>query len=90
MFADAGGPYGRVKPGLAEIARATGAWVVPLVVRGRPVIEFTRPWHYVFPLPFCSVLASYGEPLDGREATVDRCQQALDAVENRARSSRSA
>jgi lysophospholipid acyltransferase (LPLAT)-like uncharacterized protein len=84
LFADAGGPYGRVKPGLPEIARATGAWLVPLIVRGHPVIEFTRPWHYVFPLPFCNVFASHGDPIDGREATVDRCQEALGSVESRA------
>ncbi|NIM48253.1 MAG: hypothetical protein GTO22_03180 [Gemmatimonadales bacterium] len=83
LFADAGGPYGRVKPGLAEIARETGAWLVPLVVRGRPLIRLSRPWRYLFPLPFCSLRAYHGEPFDGREATVARCQEALDHVESR-------
>jgi len=81
LFADAGGPYGHVKPGLPEIGRATDAWLVPLVVRGRPTITFKRPWHYVFPLPFCTLTANIGEPIDGRDATVARCQEALDSVE---------
>ncbi|NIM49756.1 MAG: hypothetical protein GTN62_05795 [Gemmatimonadales bacterium] len=81
LFADAGGPYGRVKPGLPEIARATDAWLVPLIVRGRPIIMLKRPWHYAFPLPFCRLTAYSGNPIDGRDATVDLCQDALDAVE---------
>jgi len=84
LFADAGGPYGRVKPGLPEIARATGAWLVPLVVRGKPVIEFRRPWHYVFPLPFSTLSAVHGDPIDGCEATLARCQEGLDDIESRA------
>jgi lysophospholipid acyltransferase (LPLAT)-like uncharacterized protein len=83
LFADAGGPYGRVKPGLAEIAQATDAWLVPLIVNGRPIIMLKRPWRYAFPLPFCTLTAHRGEPIDGREATVDRCQEALDGVEAR-------
>jgi len=81
LFADAGGPYGRVKPGLPEIARATEGWLVPIVVRGRPI--FTLPWpvRYAFPLPFCRLKAYYGDPIDGREATVDGCQRALELVE---------
>lgn len=85
LFADAGGPYGCVKPGLPEIGRATDAWLVPLVVRGRPTITFRRPWHYVFPLPFCRLTANTGEPIDGREATIAQCQEALDHVERGAR-----
>ena len=84
LFADAGGPYGRVKPGLPEIARATEAWLVPLIVRGHPTITLKRPRRYAFPVPFCSLIAHHGDPIDGREATVDRCQEALDAVERQA------
>lgn len=81
LFADAGGPYGRVKPGLPEIARATDAWIVPLVVSGRPILKFTRPWQYRFPLPFCALTACHGAPVDGHVATVDVCQEALDRLE---------
>jgi len=81
LFADAGGPYGQVKPGLPEIARATNAWLVPLVVRGRPVVTFKRPRRYIFPLPFCTLEANHAAPIDGRDATVEICQIALDLLE---------
>jgi lysophospholipid acyltransferase (LPLAT)-like uncharacterized protein len=83
LFADAGGPYGRVKPGLPEIARATGAWLVPLIVHGRPIVKLRRPRSYFFPLPFCSLLAYHGDPINGKESSVTRCQEALDYVESR-------
>ncbi len=83
LFADAGGPYGKVKPGLAEIARATEAWLVPVVVRGHPTLRFRWPRRYAFPLPFCKLAAYHGEPIDGSDATVERCQQALEATEAR-------
>jgi lysophospholipid acyltransferase (LPLAT)-like uncharacterized protein len=84
LFADAGGPYGRVKPGLAEIARATHSWVVPVVVRGRPLLQVRWPRRYGFPLPFCRLVARHGVPIDGREATVEMCQAALEETEARA------
>ena len=85
VFADAGGPYGRVKPGLPEIATATNAWLVPLIVRGRPIIKLTRPWHYEFPVPFGTLRAHHAEPIDGVTATVDRCEEALKGIEALAR-----
>ncbi len=84
LFADAGGPYGRVKPGLPEIARETDAWLVPLVVRARPVIMLRWPRRYGFPVPFGALRAHHGAPLNGREATVEACQAALEAVETQA------
>ena len=84
LFADAGGPYGKVKSGLAEIARATDAWLVPVVVHGSPTLRFRWPWRYAFPLPFCSLVGHHGDPIDGSSVTVERCQQALEATEARA------
>ncbi len=83
LVPDAGGPYGSVKPGLAEIARAVDAWVIPVVVRARGRLGIRRPWRYGFPLPFCSVDVHSGEPLEGRIAGVDRFQLALEALETR-------
>jgi lysophospholipid acyltransferase (LPLAT)-like uncharacterized protein len=88
LFADAGGPYGRVKPGLPEIAGETEAWLVPLIVRARPVIMFRWPRRYGFPVPFGALRAYHGEPVDGRDATVDTCQAALESVEAQAREAR--
>jgi len=83
LFADAGGPYGRVKPGLSEIAIATEAWLVPVVVHGRPTLRFSWPRRYGFPLPFCHLAARYGEPIDGRDATTERCQATLEEIDVR-------
>ena len=85
LFADAGGPYGKVKPGLAEIGQATESWLVPIVVRGRPTLGLKWPRRYQFPLPFCSLVAHLGEPIDGRAVTVERCQDALEATEARSK-----
>lgn len=87
LAADAGGPYRRVKPGLPEIARAADALLVPFVVRGRGVLLLRRRVRYDVPLPFCSLVLYYGAPLDGRDATVAACQQALEDEESRARRS---
>ena len=84
LVTDAGGPYGRVKPGLVEIARATNAWVVPLVLRGRPILKLRWPWRYGIPLPRCRVKVFNGQPLDGREATLRDYQSAMDDLENTA------
>jgi lysophospholipid acyltransferase (LPLAT)-like uncharacterized protein len=84
LFADAGGPYGRVKPGLPEIAGEADAWLVPLIVRARPVIMVRWPRRYGFPVPFGALRGHHGKPIDGREATVELCQAALEAVEARA------
>ena len=81
LFADAGGPYGRVKPGLAEIARETDAWLVPLIVRARPVLMLRWPRRYGFPVPFGTLHAFHGEPIDGRVADSSECQEALEAIE---------
>lgn len=81
LFTDAGGPYGRVKPGLAEIARATDALVVPLITRGRPRLKLSRPWRYGIPLPYCRVVVFNGPPLDGRHATLVEYQSAMDELE---------
>jgi lysophospholipid acyltransferase (LPLAT)-like uncharacterized protein len=83
LFADAGGPYGRVKRGLPEIANATEAWLVPVVVHGRPTLWLRWPRRYGFPLPFCRLAACLGEPIDGRDATTERCQAALEEIDNR-------
>lgn len=84
LFPDSGGPYGRVKPGLAKIARATDAVLVPRLVRGRRILMLKWPWRFGFPLPFCSLVVHHGAPLDGRAASTAECQQALEELEERA------
>ena len=84
LIPDSGGPYGRVKPGVAEIARDAEALLVPLAIRGRRILTLKWPWRYRFPLPFCSLVVYNGTPLDGRNTSVDECQKALEELEERA------
>lgn len=81
LIPDAGGPYRRIKPGIAEIARATNALVVPVVPNGRPSFTIRWPKPFRFPLPFSSVVVHHGAPLDGSTVTVETCQIALEALE---------
>lgn len=75
---DSGGPYGVMKPGILEVARACDALVVPFVVDARPALTVGRALRHVVPLPFARVTLRYAPPRDAAELTVDDCQRALD------------
>ncbi len=77
LITDAGGPYGKAKGGLLEVARATNALLVPIAARSRPVLFFRRPRRYAWPLPFARLEAYYGEPIDGSTATLEQCERAM-------------
>jgi lysophospholipid acyltransferase (LPLAT)-like uncharacterized protein len=81
LAADSGGPYGRVKKGLLDIAQASGALLVPLTFQGRGVIRFRRPVRHYVPLPFCSLVVHDGEPLDAAQVSLTECQEAMDRLE---------
>ncbi len=83
LLPDSGGPYGQVKPGLVEIAQALGAWLQPFAVRTDGKVEVGAAQRHVCPLPFARVEVRVHDPLDGREATVEQCQRALEALERR-------
>lgn len=76
---DSGGPYGVVKPGILEVARACDARLVPFVVTARPALTIGRTLRHVVPLPYCRIHARRGAILDCG-ATVDDCQRALDRL----------
>ena len=58
------GPRGRVRLGIAELARRTGATVVPLVIIPSRRCCLTRSWDRLqLPLPFARVHCAFGEPL---------------------------
>lgn len=86
IAADAGGPYGRIKPGLAEMARATNSLLVPIVPSRSGMLLLTWPRRYYMPLPFCSLVLHHGDPLDGSTVSLGDCQRALDELEGRVRS----
>ncbi|HEX9100926.1 MAG TPA: hypothetical protein VF997_01915, partial [Polyangia bacterium] len=73
---DSGGPYGVMKPGILEVARACGALVVPFAVAARPSLTVGRRLRHVVPLPFARVTLRRGEPLAADDAGVAECQRA--------------
>jgi hypothetical protein len=85
VFPDSGGPDGRVRPGFLEVARAAEALLVPMTWHARPVLA-VRPAgrRYCLPLPYSSISARYGQPIDGVHATPDGCRLALEELERRA------
>jgi len=85
IVADAGGPYGQVKPGLAELARDTAAFLVPFALSGRGVVWISRPVRQGIPVPFARLDAVRGEPRDGTHASVSECQRWLTEVDDQPR-----
>lgn len=86
LFADSGGPDGIVKPGLPEVARKSEAILIPFAMKARPVVMLRRPKKFALPMPFSSIEVFWGHPLEGRTATLEHCQKALDIQVERASS----
>jgi hypothetical protein len=80
VLPDAGGPYGRVKPGSLHVAAACGAWIQPLVPRVRRGLVLGRTLRHVVPLPGCTVDVLWGDALAPGTSPAD-CQSALDALD---------
>ncbi len=79
------GPPRLVQPGVVQLARLTGAWVLPITSSSsRP--RFLASWdRYLLPLPFSRNVVAYGEPFpierDVSDANVlTRIASALDAA----------
>lgn len=84
MLPDAGGPYGKMKPGIIEIARSVSASLVPLALHATRAVEVGATLRHVVPLPFCEFVLSAGAELRGDALDVERCQAALEACFARA------
>jgi len=76
---DSGGPYGKVKPGTLEVARASGARIVPFVVETDRSFSVGKTLEHVIPLPHARVDVRRGPALDGTASVAD-LQAALDAL----------
>jgi lysophospholipid acyltransferase (LPLAT)-like uncharacterized protein len=58
------GPFKEVKPGPFEIARRSGAAIIPVGVRASGEVSFKRAWdHFRLPLPGARVVLVYGAPI---------------------------
>lgn len=76
---DSGGPYGVVKPGILEVAKACNARLVPFQVTASRALSVGSKLRHQVPLPGSRLDVRRGAPLDS-DATRDECQRALDAL----------
>ena len=79
------GPARVVQPGVVQLARLTGAWVLPITsASARP--RFLKSWdRYLLPSPFAKCVVLYGKPFpieesDSETAAVARIGDALEAA----------
>jgi lysophospholipid acyltransferase (LPLAT)-like uncharacterized protein len=79
------GPARVVQPGIVQLARLTGAWILPITSSSaRP--RFLHSWdRYLLPLPISRSVVAYGEPFPippemSDDHAVDRIAASLDAA----------
>jgi len=65
------GPHRVVQPGIVQLARLTGGWILPITSScARP--RFLSSWdRYLLPLPFSRAVVLYGEPFPVAKETSD-------------------
>ncbi len=79
------GPAGVVQPGVVQLARLTGAWILPITSSSAKP-RFLASWdRYLIPAPFSWNIVAYGEPFPipegmSEEAAVSRIASTLDAA----------
>jgi lysophospholipid acyltransferase (LPLAT)-like uncharacterized protein len=83
------GPRHRLKPGTARIARATGAWVLPMSWAGERAWSFSSWDRFQLWKPFSRAVVIYGEPFrlpadEDFAAQQEQLRAALLAVEQQA------
>jgi lysophospholipid acyltransferase (LPLAT)-like uncharacterized protein len=83
------GPPRVVQPGVLQLARLTGAWILPITSScSKP--RFLASWdRYLLPYPFSKAVVAYGEPFPipqdmSDEAALARIASALDAATGQA------
>jgi lysophospholipid acyltransferase (LPLAT)-like uncharacterized protein len=83
------GPPRVVQPGVLQLARLTGAWILPITSScSKP--RFLASWdRYLLPYPFSKAVVAYGEPFPipqdmSDEAALSRIASALDAATGQA------
>jgi len=71
------GPPEVVKPGVAEVARLSGKYIIPTTFSARPCIRATSWDRFMFPLPFSRVVLYAGTPVryeEGEDMEHFRCR----------------
>jgi lysophospholipid acyltransferase (LPLAT)-like uncharacterized protein len=79
------GPARIVQPGAVQLARLTGAWILPITSSASRPHFFTSWDRYLLPYPFSKAIVAYGEPFpipeDAPEsAALARIASALDSA----------
>ena len=79
------GPRCRAKPGVLQLARATGLPIYPVSSASRRQVRFSRSWDWLgIPLPWSAVTYAVGEPLKvSRQATAEELEAARVELERR-------
>jgi lysophospholipid acyltransferase (LPLAT)-like uncharacterized protein len=77
---DSGGPYGTMKPGILEVARAVDALLVPFAIAASASLSLGRSLRHLVPAPFATLELRRAAPLEARHATLEDCQRALDSL----------
>ena len=81
------GPARIVQPGIVELARVTGAWILPISFSSsRP--RFLGSWdRYLLPLPFSVNVVAYGEgfPIPREQSASDAARKIADAIDRTTR-----
>jgi hypothetical protein len=79
------GPARIVQPGVVQLARLTGAWILPITSSAsRP--HFFKSWdRYLLPYPFSKAVVAYGDPFPipddaPEDAALARIASALDSA----------
>lgn len=57
------GPIGVAKPGVVQIARMTGAYIVPIEVKANRAWTFNSWDRFFLPKPFSRVTVNFGDPI---------------------------
>ncbi len=75
------GPARIVQPGVVQLARLTGAWILPISFSSRRP-RFLSSWdRYLVPLPFSRNVVSYGEPFEiGRDVSAAEAERRIAAA----------
>jgi hypothetical protein len=58
--------------------------LIPFAMSARPTVMLKWPKKFNFPLPLSSIEVFWGQPIDGRTASVQHCKKALDMQVERA------
>jgi lysophospholipid acyltransferase (LPLAT)-like uncharacterized protein len=81
---DGGGPYSEVGSGVATLARALKAFIVPIAAVAHPALPFPHRSRISFPLPRCRTTVAIGDPIDGltgdRQRIVTEIKAALESL----------